>query len=144
MKSMIKNTVLGLAVAATALSVVPAQAHDHWRRHYDSDGGDALAAGIAGLAIGAIVGGLASQPSRPERVYIDPPYPPVYPTYQSYTVYEAPRYQYRRPVYSYSYGGLEPWTPSWYRACSQRYRSFDPSSGTFVGYDGQRHFCTFN
>lgn len=133
MKSMIKNTILGVAVAATALAVVPAEARNHRSN-------DALAAGVAGLAIGAIVGGLVSQPARPERVYIDPPYRPAY---QPYRVYEAaPQYEYRRPAYSY--GGFEPWTPAWYQACSQRYRSFDPSSGTFVGYDRQRHFCTFN
>lgn len=26
-------------------------------------------------------------------------------------------------------------------SCSQRYRSFDPASGTFVGYGGHRHPC---
>jgi hypothetical protein len=25
--------------------------------------------------------------------------------------------------------------------CSQRYRSYDPASGTYLGYDGQRHPC---
>jgi len=25
--------------------------------------------------------------------------------------------------------------------CTQRYRSYDPASGTFLGYDGQRHPC---
>jgi len=25
--------------------------------------------------------------------------------------------------------------------CAQRYRSYDPSSGTFLGYDGARHPC---
>jgi hypothetical protein len=25
--------------------------------------------------------------------------------------------------------------------CAQRYRSFDPASGTFMGYDGRRHPC---
>jgi len=136
MKSMIKYAVTGLALAATVLTVAPAEARDHWRGRHNHD--DAVAAGIAGLAIGAIVGGLASQPSR---VYIDPPYRPAYPTYRPYPVYETPRYRYARPAYT---GGLEPWSPSWYRACSQRYRSFDPSSGTFMGYDGRRHFCTFN
>ncbi len=38
--------------------------------------------------------------------------------------------------------GLEPWTPQWARYCSYRYRSFDPSSGTFIGNDGREHFCT--
>jgi hypothetical protein len=26
-------------------------------------------------------------------------------------------------------------------SCSQRYRSFDPASGSFLGYDGLRHPC---
>jgi hypothetical protein len=30
---------------------------------------------------------------------------------------------------------------AWLRACSERYRSFDPASGTYLGYDGQRHPC---
>ncbi|WP_375461468.1 BA14K family protein [uncultured Enterovirga sp.] len=25
--------------------------------------------------------------------------------------------------------------------CSQKYRSFDPASGTYLGYDGVRHLC---
>jgi hypothetical protein len=25
--------------------------------------------------------------------------------------------------------------------CAQRYRSYDPQSGTFMGYDGRRHPC---
>jgi hypothetical protein len=26
-------------------------------------------------------------------------------------------------------------------SCAERYRSFDPASGTFLGYDGRRHEC---
>lgn len=26
-------------------------------------------------------------------------------------------------------------------SCAQRYRSYDPASGTYLGYDGQRHPC---
>ena len=26
-------------------------------------------------------------------------------------------------------------------ACEQRYHSFNPTSGTYLGYDGQRHVC---
>jgi hypothetical protein len=25
--------------------------------------------------------------------------------------------------------------------CMQRYKSYDPASGTYLGYDGQRHPC---
>ena len=128
MKRVLRSAILGVAVAATTLSVIPAaQADDHGRRHYrhhhhpGHSGGDALAAGIAGLAVGAIVGGVLSQPTHARPVYV------------------APRTYYRpAPVYRYS---LEPWSPEWYRACSIRYRSFDPRSGTYLGYDGYRHFC---
>jgi hypothetical protein len=26
-------------------------------------------------------------------------------------------------------------------SCAERYHSYDPSSGTFLGYDGRRHAC---
>jgi hypothetical protein len=39
------------------------------------------------------------------------------------------------------YGHPTPWTPAWYAYCRNKYRSFDPRSGTFLGYDGHRHFC---
>lgn len=139
MKQIVRGAILGFAVAATTAATVPAQAHDHWRRHYrHHDSGDAVAAGIAGLALGAIAGSVLSQPRHPDRVYIDPPrYAP------------PPRYHYREyrpaPVYrgrvTYRYE-IEPWSREWYRACDARYRSFDPGSGTFMGYDGRRHFCT--
>ncbi len=29
----------------------------------------------------------------------------------------------------------------WIAYCSQKYRSFDPASGTYLGYDGLRHPC---
>ncbi|MDZ5698015.1 MULTISPECIES: BA14K family protein [Phyllobacteriaceae] len=137
MRRFLKGAILGLAVAATTISTIPAHA-DHWRRHH-RDNDNALAAGIAGLAIGAIVGGALSQPRYyNDRVYIDPPrryYRPA-PVYREY-YRPAPVYR-GRATYHYA---PEPWSREWYRACDARYRSFDPSSGTFMGYDGQRHFC---
>ncbi len=29
----------------------------------------------------------------------------------------------------------------WLAYCAARYRSFDPASGTYLGYDGRRHAC---
>ncbi len=29
----------------------------------------------------------------------------------------------------------------WYAYCASKYRSFDPASGTYLGYDGRRHYC---
>lgn len=31
--------------------------------------------------------------------------------------------------------------PNWIEYCASRYRSFDPASGTYLGYDGYRHYC---
>lgn len=31
---------------------------------------------------------------------------------------------------------------NWIAYCSRKYRSFDPRTGTFLGYDGRRHPCT--
>jgi hypothetical protein len=132
MNKFLKATVLSVAAAAMVLPTFGiAQAggrHDH---------DDAWAAGAVGLVTGTLIGGaLASQPRYySEPTYIDPE--PEY--YEPRPVYRA-RPAYRRVVVD-SYD-LEPWTPAWYRYCSQRYRSFDPDSGTFVGYDGRSHFCT--
>jgi hypothetical protein len=84
----------------------------HDRRYYGRSysRGDAAAAGIAGLAAGALIGGaIASQ-----QPYAAPP-PPAY--------------------------AVAPGNGDWIAYCSQKYRSFDPASGTYLGYDGQRHLC---
>ena len=43
----------------------------------------------------------------------------------------------------YDYGGAVAVAPGGDDVgyCSQRYRSYDPASGTYLGYDGQRHPC---
>jgi hypothetical protein len=45
------------------------------------------------------------------------------------------------PVYVDPYVGPTAWSPDWYDYCAQRYRSFNPRTGYFMGYDGQPHFC---
>lgn len=146
MHALIKTAVLSVAVtAATLTSIVPASAGDYYRRHHH--GRDAAILGAAGLATGLIVGSaLASQPRyydegpvyvdpdyEPGPRYIDPP-PPVYRP--------APRYVVEEPVYAPPVRELRPWSASWRRYCSMRYRSFDPATGTYVGYDGRERFCT--
>lgn len=139
MNRILKTAVLSVAVAATTLAALPAaNAGDrNWRHHsghdryYSNNNNDLAVAGILGLAAGALVVGLAAQ-SQPEPIYENP--------------YRQPR---PRPVRDYPQtvyygGGLEPWSRGWYEYCSDRYRSFDPQSGTFVGYDGREHFCTAN
>jgi hypothetical protein len=106
-----------LAVAATA---APANAQRWGHRHHHH--GSGIGAGIAGFAAGALIGGaLASQPR-----------------------YYAPGYAYGAPGYygvpGYAYGGAAV-DDSEVAYCQSRYRSYDPASGTYLGYDGQRHPC---
>lgn len=34
------------------------------------------------------------------------------------------------------------WSPTWYRWCADRYRTFNPRTGTIMGRDGRPEFCT--
>ncbi|MCD1263374.1 BA14K family protein [Shinella sp. AETb1-6] len=142
MKNTMKALVLSVAVAATALTATAGVSQARDRDGYWRDGGyrehrrhrdrDALIGGALGLATGVIIGGaIASQPRYDEPRYIERRYvePEYYPEPERRVIY--------RPAPSY-----EPWTRSWYDYCARRYRSFDPQSGTFVGYDGREHFCT--
>jgi hypothetical protein len=36
---------------------------------------------------------------------------------------------------------LKPWTKEWKEWCSDRFSSFNPQNGTYLGYDQKRHFC---
>ena len=101
-----------------------------------------VGAGI-GLAAGAIIGGAILNATQPHGYYgYDGGY--GYGTY-GYGGYEpghveAPGYRYRPgpgPAYRQSY--VEGGNDAGY--CQQRYRSYDPASGTYLGYDGLRHPC---
>ena len=61
----------------------------------------------------------------------------------------AAPYYYGEPYY-YSYGEPYYYGPGYYPApgnggdaayCASRYRSYDPATGTYLGYDGVRHPC---
>lgn len=38
-------------------------------------------------------------------------------------------------------GGFQPGTPEYNRYCSGKYRSFDPATGTFMSFSGERRPC---
>ena len=138
MNRYLKSAVLAFAVAATTLSsfgAAEARDRDHWRhgRHHNNDA--AWAAGAAGLVTGVIVGNAIANTPRyddgyyrepPRRVYVEPEYRPVRRVYRP------------APVVV---GTFEPWSPEWYSFCEDSYRSFNPRTGTFRGYDGLEHFC---
>ncbi len=112
--------------------------------------GRKTAAIIAGIAVGAIVASALAENHRHRHHHYDhgyrkrryksyyyaPPPPPPPPVYY----YKPVRPHYAPPPAVYQYAP-QPWTPEWYAYCSQRYRSFDPRSGTFQPYRGPRRLC---
>jgi hypothetical protein len=96
---------------ATALSSGAALAQHHGHGGGHWHGGGHGGA-WGGFAAGAILGGLLAAP-----------------------YYNAP-YYYPGPGYAY-----EPVPSDAVAYCLQRFRSYDPATGTYVGYDGRRHPC---
>lgn len=107
----------------------------------------AAAAAAAGLAAGAVIGGALSQPryypySPPSSVYIAPPRPQPYDP--SVPVPNT-------PIYAGSYPPPPVVAPApvapvqgsadWNAYCASKYRSFNPATGMYKGYDGQFHYC---
>ena len=137
MKRLAHSIVLSAAVAAaTLVPVLEASAGERWREqrprhpqhHHRHDAtGDLVAAGVLGLSVGIIAAAALEEPSS--TAYPDTTYYPPAP-YGGASV---------------AYGGqIEPWSRDWYQYCATRYRSFDPQTGTFRGYDGYDHFCVAN
>ena len=116
MRTKLTATIAALIVAATTVAAVsPADAQ--WRRHgggyhHHRGGWGGGGAVIGGLAAGAIIGGaLAAQ-----RPYYG----------SGHVYYEA--------EHGYVGGDAAGY-------CMQRFKSYDPASGTYLGYDGYRHPC---
>jgi hypothetical protein len=64
----------------------------------------------------------------------------------SYAYYDSPDYGYGQDYYDNGYGdggdvAVVQGGGGDASYCAQRYRSYDPASGTYLGYDGQRHPC---
>jgi len=89
-----------------------------WRGGGGSRGGRGIGLGLgAGILGGALLGNALSAPNYHDRSYS------YYPTTRYYA---GPGY----PAYSNSAA-----------YCAQRFRSYDRASGTYLGYDGNRHAC---
>ena len=147
MNRIFKTAVLSAAMAATMLVALPTANADEWRHHRHHGNGDAIAAGVLGLAAGALIGGaLANDRPPPDanRYYDDGYYNDGYYD-REVRVRPAPvRRYYVEPRVVYADRYAEPWTRDWYEYCSDRYRSFNSRTGTFTGNDGEQHFCTAN
>jgi hypothetical protein len=112
---MTKRTLTAIAAAAViglGTLALPAPA--------EAGRGNAWGAGLVGFGIGAIVGSALT----PREVYVAPP-----------------PYAYEPAYYGPAAYGPPPWSPDWYAYCSSRYRSFNPRTGYFMGYDGVPRFC---
>ena len=56
--------------------------------------------------------------------------------------YTAPGYAYTAPDYEdYAYAPGPSYGGGSVASCEQRFRSYDPASGTYLGFDGRRHPC---
>jgi hypothetical protein len=111
-------------------------------RHFN---GGNFASGILGFTLGTIIGGALASPryGRPYYPYYydDPGYRRGYYGRQYYGrgLYDRGYYgrgYYRRPSYS-ARNSID----FHVQRCLDRYRSYDPGSDTFMGYDGRRHYC---
>ena len=100
----------------------------------------------AGIVGGAIIGGALAAPYYGYGPYY-PAYPAPYPYYGP--VYDAPPPGAYGPPPAYEDGpppgagayGPPPGGGGDAGYCAQRYRSYDPQSGTYMGNDGTRHPC---
>lgn len=119
---------LGLQNAAAPLAEA-VQYRRAWRGGYR--GGGFVGAGVGlGLGLAAGIGGAIVGAAQPYGYY---GYAPGY-AYGPSDAY-GPSYAYA-PGYDQGYvGGND------VAYCQQRFRSYDPGSGTYLGFDGVRHPC---
>jgi BA14K-like protein len=116
---------LGLQNAVSPLSET-VQYRRGWNGGYRGGyyrGGGFGGAGL-GLAAGAIIGGAIVGATQP------------------YGYYGNSGYDYGYSGYDPGYGYVAPYAGGdQVGYCQQRFRSYDPSSGTYLGFDGLRHPC---
>jgi hypothetical protein len=114
-KSVLALTAITAALAISAPALAQHYHGGHWGHyggHWGHGGWGWGGAAIGGFAAGALVGSALAAPSY---YYYDPGY-------------YAPGVN----------GGPDSSAVAY---CQQRYRSYDPASGTYLGYDGVRHPC---
>ncbi|WP_374571506.1 BA14K family protein [Phenylobacterium sp.] len=128
-----------------------------------------LASALAAiLAVGAVAGPASAQrPPPPSREHYDARRPPPPPGWNQRSWEYRQSYVYRRDhhyddhsdaviagILGFALGAAIAGTqeqkadvagrlddPDWIAYCARKYSSFDPRSGTYLGYDGLRHYC---
>lgn len=61
--------------------------------------------------------------------------------WKSYNIQPYPYFGYNHYYYKPATFGITPWTPGWYAYCKGKYKSFNPSTGMYLSYNGQYYFC---
>ncbi len=112
------GSVLALVACAAMAMATPAAARPWGWHHHGFGWGGALAAGVIGGALAA-----ATSP------FWGPDYYDYY--YPGYAY--GPGYAYE-PTYAYAPGGGVAY-------CEAHFRSYNPATGTYLGYDGRYHPC---
>lgn len=152
MNYFLKTTVLAAAMTATSLACLPAADAQNYT-YYPTYDLYTLPNGSLAVNPAAVAGSTygITAPAYGAYGITAPAYGMTARTYGitaptlGTTNYSSQSYISPVPVYTSRYGvtavGLLPRSPQWYAYCHNRYRTFDPSSGTFIGYDGLQHFC---
>jgi hypothetical protein len=134
---------LGLQ-SAVAPSVETVQYRRGWRGGYRGGG---IGGGVLGLAAGAIIGGAILGATQPYGYYGQGAYGPGYGYGPGYAYAPGPAQGYVPQGYvPQGYVAVSPYAGSYAGGdatayCLQRFRSYDPGSGTYLGLDGMRHSC---
>ncbi len=122
---------LGLVSTAVLATAEPASAQRWCGPLGCAWGPVGLAADVVGGAVAAVTSPLWAPGYYPGYAYAPAPAYPYGETYAYENYAYSPGYAYN----GYPTGGRND------AYCMQRYRSYDPASGTYMGYDGIRHPC---
>ena len=111
----------------------------HHKKKNKINAGEAVAIGVIGLAAGVILGEALSGPDyiAPAPQPYQPPRPAYHPPHPA-TAYQPPVVAYNPPPTSVA---PAPWSPAWFTYCKNKYRSFNPNTGTYRTYSGRDRFC---
>ena len=104
--------------------------HNNYNNNNNPNWAGVGAGFVAGAAVGVGAGLLINRPPPP--VYYAPPPRVVY--------YPAPAPAYYPPPPPPVYYDRS-WTEAHIEWCLDRYRSYNPATNTFIGYDGFQHEC---
>lgn len=111
MKKILSLVSVAALAAAVSLASAAPSAAAPLHRHYGPGPGVGIAAGVLGFMAGAMAANAASNS------------------------YYEPRY------YGPRFVGPGPGWSDHEAACFDAYRSYDPDSDTYLGFDGYRHYC---